>query len=355
MSETPPNFSRPYEVTASSFAGPFIPRRAVHIDSEGYTEIKDSRECSPGVDSRPPLESEIAAEVVRAGLDPLEVEARFVEVDATSAVEEALRREGADRAAALLAGNFEGEPGEIYTAMAAMADRDSGDRRGFNFQGYLEENPYEGAPPRSFRVASSTRWTYNRIPSTVTLADVALYRTKYHIPSDVHIYAPESDERADQAPDGLVAVDEMRMEAGISFPLHYAVSYFLASWNLAPLQLRANAWLFVLCTNALFGKNRLHRILTVAEMNFLYELRNTRGTVGGYHLQPRLGRVVFGVSNRVHGDPGKWFWVGGNWRSFLRNQPSTSECPIVELEIPTDFRICNPCEFNFVPVDRSLF
>ncbi|KAL6553900.1 hypothetical protein OROMI_019573 [Orobanche minor] len=303
MSEIQPDFFGPYEVTASSFAGPSIPRRAVHIDSEGYTEIKDSRECSPGVDSRPPLESEIATEVVRAGLHPLEVEARFVEVDATPAVEEALRREGADRAVALLAVEFDCEPGEIYTALAAMADRDSGDRRGFNFQGYVEENPYEGAPPRSFRVASSTRWTYNRIPSTVTLADVAFCRNKYHIPSDVHIYVPESDERADQAPDGLVAVDELIMEAGISFPLHYAVSYLLASWNLAPLQLRANAWLFILCTNALLGKHRLRRLLTVAEMNFLYELRNTRGTVGGHHLQPRLGRVVFGVSNRVHGDP----------------------------------------------------
>ncbi|KAL6548830.1 hypothetical protein OROHE_008675 [Orobanche hederae] len=352
MSRPRPDFSGPYEASASSFAGPVIPRRVVHIDSEGYTEIKDSRECSPGVDSRPPLESEIVAEVVRAELDPLEVEASFVEVDATPAVEEALRREGADRAAALLAGNFDGEPGEIYAALAAMADRDSGDRRGFNFRGYLEENPYEGAPPRFFRVASSTRWAYNRIPSTVTLADVALYRTKYHIPSDVHIYAPESDERADQAPDGLVAVDELVMEVGISFPLHYAVSYFLASWNLAPLQLRANAWLFILCTNALFGKNRLHRLLTVAEMNFLYELRNTRGTVGGYHLQPRLGRVVFGVPNRVHGDPSKWFWVGGNWRSFLRNQPSTSECSIVELEIPTDFRICNP--FPRIPSVQQL-
>ncbi|KAL6542306.1 hypothetical protein OROMI_023908 [Orobanche minor] len=343
MSRPQPDFSGPYEASASSVAGPVIPRRVVHINSEGYTEIRDSRECSPGVDSRP-LESGTAAGVISAAFDSLEVEAPFVDVDATPVVEADLRREGADCAAAILAGEFDREPREIYMALTATTDRDSGDPRGFDFQGHLEENPYEGAPPRSFRVASSTRWTYNRIPSTVTPANVALYRTKYHIPSDVHIYVPESDERVDQAPDGLVAVDELIMEAGISFPLHPTVSYFLASWNLAPLQLRANVWLFILCTNVLFGRNSLHRLLTVAEMNFLYELRSTRGTIGGHHLQPRLGRVVFGVSNRVHGDPGRWFWVGGNWRSFLRDQPSSSECPIVELEIPTDFRICNPCE-----------
>ncbi|KAL6537384.1 hypothetical protein OROMI_025918 [Orobanche minor] len=270
MSETQRDFSGPYEAYASSIVGPVIPRRVVHIDSEGYTEIRDSRECSPGVDSRP-LESGTAAGVLSDAFDSLEVETSFVDVDATPVVEAVLCREGADCAAAILAGEFDREPREIYTALAAMADRDSGDRRGFDFQGYLEENPYEGAPPRPFRVASSTRWTYNRIPSTVTPADVVLYRTKYHIPSNVHIYAPESDERADQALEGLVAVDELIMEAGISFPLHHAVSYLLASWNLASLQLRANAWLFILCTNTLFGRNRLHRLLTVAEMNFLYE------------------------------------------------------------------------------------
>ncbi|KAL6581617.1 hypothetical protein OROMI_007540 [Orobanche minor] len=218
MSETQRDFSGPYEASATSVAGPVIPRRVVHIDSEGYTEIRDSRECSPGVDSRP-LEPGTAAGVLSAAFDSLEEENPFVDVDATPVAEAALRREGDDRAAAILAGEFDRETREIYTALAATVDRDSDDRRGFDFQGYLDENPYEGAPPRPFRVASSTRWTYNRIPSNVTPADVALYRTKYHIPSDVHIYAPESDERADQAPDGLVAVDELIMEAGISFPL----------------------------------------------------------------------------------------------------------------------------------------
>ncbi|KAL6587753.1 hypothetical protein OROMI_000731 [Orobanche minor] len=225
MSQSQPDFSGPYEASAASAAGPVIPRRFVHIDSEGYTEIRDSRECSPGVDSRP-SEPGTAAGVLSAALDSLEVEATFVDVDATPVVEAGLRREGDDRAAAILAGEFDRENSEIYTALATTVDRDSDRRRGFDFQAYLEENPYEGAPLRPFRVASSTRWTYNRIPSTVTPADMTLYRSKYHIPSDVHIYVPESDERADQAPDGLVAVDELIMEAGISFPLHPVVSYF---------------------------------------------------------------------------------------------------------------------------------
>ncbi|KAL6495765.1 hypothetical protein OROGR_030328 [Orobanche gracilis] len=350
MSGPQPDFSGPHEASATSVAGPSVPRgTVVHIDSEGYTEIKDSRECSLGVESRPPPESgpvilseETVAEAVRAGLDPLEVEALFIEADAARAEEEALRREEADRAIALhLTDEFDRRLGEAYATFAAMVDRDFGARRGFNFQGYLEKNPYDRVPPRSFRVAAPTTWTYNQIPSTVTLTDVARYRSRYHIPSNVHIYVPES-KRADQEPDGLVAVDELIMEAGFWFPLHYAVSYLLASWNLALLQLSSNAWLLILCTYALFGKYKLYRLLTVAETNFLYKLANARRTVGGYHLQPRLGWVIFGIPNRVHGDPGKWFWVGGNWKAFPCDQPSTSEWSPAELEIPTDFRLRNP-------------
>ncbi|KAL6527274.1 hypothetical protein OROGR_016364 [Orobanche gracilis] len=223
-----------------------------------------------------------------------------------------------------------------------MIDRDYGERRGFNFEAYLIENPYGRASSRSYRIAAPSRWSFNQIPSTVTLADIARYRERFHIPSDVHLYIPESYERADQAPDGLVAVDELIMEAGFRFPLHYAVSYLLDSWNLAPLQLTSNAWLTILCTYVLFGQYKLKRLLTAAETNFLYKLANTRRTTGGHHLQPRLGRVVFGVPNRVHGDPGKWFWVGGSWKAYPCDHPSTSQCPPAELEIPTDFRIRNP-------------
>ncbi|KAL6543840.1 hypothetical protein OROGR_010337 [Orobanche gracilis] len=350
MSGPHTDFSGPYEASATSAAGPLVPRRpVVHIDSEGYTEIRDSRECSPGVESRPPelasviLSEETAAEAIRAGLDPLEVEALFAEADAAREEEEVLRREEADRAVALrLVEEDDRGLGEAYAAFAVMIDRKYGERRGFDFEAYLGENPYERAPPRSFRIAVPSRWTLNQIPSTVTLADIAGYRGRYHIPSDVHLYVPQNYERADQAPDGLVAVDELIMEAGFRFPLHYAVSYLLDSWNLAPLQLTSNAWLMILCTYALFGKYKLHRLLTAAETNFLYKLANARRTIGFHHLQPRLGRVVFGVPNRVHGDPGKWFWVGGSWKAFPCDHPSTSQCPPVELEIPTDFRIRNP-------------
>ncbi|KAL6504287.1 hypothetical protein OROGR_026210 [Orobanche gracilis] len=160
MSGSHRDFSGPYETSATSAAGPPMPRRpVVHIDSEGYTEIRDSRECSPGVESRPPLDLGAVilseeAEALRAGLDPL-VEALFTEADAAREEEEALRREEADREVALrLVAEDDRGLGEAYDAFAAMIDRDYGERRGFNFEAYLIENPYGRAPSRSYRIAA---------------------------------------------------------------------------------------------------------------------------------------------------------------------------------------------------------
>ncbi|KAL6495907.1 hypothetical protein OROGR_030470 [Orobanche gracilis] len=218
--------SMPREEGETSAAGELMPREpVVHIESKGYTRIMSPYVGSPGVESefRPEapvvLSVETAEEAVRASLDPREVEALFMQADAARAEEEALRREEADRVIALhLADDFDREHGEAYAEFSAMVDREYGEPRGFNFQAYLDENPYGRAPSRSFWVAAATTWSYNQIPSTVTLADLARYRTKYHIPSDVHLYAPASNEREDQAPDGLVAVDELIWRLGCGSP-----------------------------------------------------------------------------------------------------------------------------------------
>ncbi|KAL6508566.1 hypothetical protein OROGR_023277 [Orobanche gracilis] len=318
------------------------------MDSEGYTNIVSSYEGSPGVESRARpddpmiLSVETATEAIRAGLDPSEVEACFAQADAAREEQAALRREEEDRVVALrLAKDLDRETADVYIHLAEMADREFGEPLRFDFQNYLGAPPHERNPPRSFRTADRTAWSISQIPSTVTVQDLAHYRIKFRFPSDVYLYVPNANERADQAPAGLVAVDELTMEAGLRFPLHYAVSHLLIAWHIAPLQLTSNAWLQILGTFVLFGQHKLYRLLTPAEMNLLYRLANTKGSVGCHYIQSRSRRVVFGVPNRVHSDPGKWFWVGGKWKS-ADCPSSSSEQTVIELDIPTDFRLRNP-------------
>ncbi|KAL6513468.1 hypothetical protein OROGR_020954 [Orobanche gracilis] len=142
------------------------------------------------------------------------------------------------------------------------------------------------------------------------------------------------------------------MDAGLRFPLPYAVSHLLAAWNVAPLQLASNAWLQIICTFTLFGLYRLYRHLSPWEMNILFKLAAQRGSVGSYHVQSRSGRVVSGLPNKVRGDLTKWFWVAGAWKS------TSSENPDAEVDIPTGFQEKSPIPIvpavHQIPFDFAL-
>ncbi|KAL6548852.1 hypothetical protein OROHE_008697 [Orobanche hederae] len=129
----------------------------------------------------------------------------------------------------------------------------------------------------------------------------------------------------------MVTVNKMVMEAGLRFPLPLAVSYLLNAWNLAPLQLTSNSWVQIVCTFTLFGGHRLYRHPSLLEMNYLFKLTKQRDTIGGYHTQGRHGKVMLEVPNKFRGDPSKWFWVGGAWKS------AAIDSPTMEIDIPTGF------------------
>ncbi|KAL6567983.1 hypothetical protein OROGR_001651 [Orobanche gracilis] len=130
-----------------------------------------------------------------------------------------------------------------------------------------------------------------QIQSSTTLKDLERWRLEYQISTNVFLYVPKGNEHADKPSKGMVAVNELIIEAGLRFPLHYAVSHLLTAWNVAPLQLSPNAWLQIVSTYTLFGTYRLHRLL-----------------------------------------PPGWFWVAGAWKTVLSDNPE------VELDIPTGFR-----------------
>ncbi|KAL6563377.1 hypothetical protein OROHE_005964 [Orobanche hederae] len=173
-----------------------------------------------------------------------------------------------------------------------------------------------------------------KLPSSATGEDVKRWRTRFQIPSDVHLYVLAENERVNQPPEGMVALSEMVLEAGLRLPLPFAVSHLLSALNLAPLQLTPNTWLQIVNTLTLYGNFRLYRHLSPTEMVFLFKVTAQRGTFGGYHFQGRSGKVILGVPNKACGDPAKWFWVSGAWRS---ETPGSNE-----LDIPTDFREKNP-------------
>ncbi|KAL6588237.1 hypothetical protein OROMI_001215 [Orobanche minor] len=89
------------------------------------------------------------------------------------------------------------------------------------------------------------------------------------------------------------------------------------------------------------GSNHLHfylvRWLSIVPSSFAVgdELSFSADKAEGYDrrlsYKGRHGKVLLGVLNEFRGDPSKWFWVGGAWKS------AAIDNPIMEIDIPTGF------------------
>lgn len=92
--------------------------------------------------------------------------------------------------------------------------------------------------------------------------------TKYEMPINVYYYMPEYYERIDQPTEGMVAIYEVLMDAGLRFPLHPTIFHLLVAWRLTPTQITPNSWSYILETMNMFGQAGLYRLPTPMEVNY---------------------------------------------------------------------------------------
>ncbi|KAL6518224.1 hypothetical protein OROMI_033925 [Orobanche minor] len=252
-----------------------------------YSWQLSSYDGSDGVESRlrreDPMDfcTEMAFEAVRAGVDPREVEAAFEAADMARRV---IALPFPRVAANADQENWESNNplGRSFVMLANVMDALDSRSLTFDFHSYLAAHPYQSTPRSIFRVTQDSPFFTNALSSRTTVEDISLWRVKFQIPSDVHFFVPEPNERAEQPPAGMVAIDVWLLEAGLRFPLHYAVTNLLNAWSLAPLQLRPHSWLQIFSMYMLFGGYRLYRLPNPGEMNFLFKLVALSDHPGSY-------------------------------------------------------------------------
>ncbi|KAL2532189.1 Uncharacterized protein Adt_05540 [Abeliophyllum distichum] len=88
---------------------------------------------------------------------------------------------------------------------------------------------------RSATEASMTR-------SRITAKELEDLQLSYNIPSSVTLRVPGPEERADNPPEGFVAIYESAMQQGLRLPMHPFFREVLKDWNLAPCQITPNGW-----------------------------------------------------------------------------------------------------------------
>lgn len=98
-------------------------------------------------------------------------------------------------------------------------------------------------------------------------ADLDITHRKYETPNDIFFYRPERFEWANQPPEGMVAIHEAVMDAGLRFPLHPTIFHLLAAWNLTPTQIAPNRWSYPLAILTVLGQAGLYRLPTPMVVN----------------------------------------------------------------------------------------
>lgn len=112
------------------------------------------------------------------------------------------------------------------------------------------------------------------------------------MPQDLHFYAPQNDERANQPPMGMIAINEPILEARLRFLLHPAISHLLVAWRQSVTQITPNGWSYILATMTVLGQVGLFWLSNLAVMNYLVVPISRRevamsfgyGEVGSWYL-----------------------------------------------------------------------
>ncbi|KAL2513218.1 Uncharacterized protein Adt_18818 [Abeliophyllum distichum] len=89
------------------------------------------------------------------------------------------------------------------------------------------------------------RWSVTEVSmarSRITVEELEDIRLSYDILASVTLRAPGPEERADDPPEGFVAIYKPTMQQGLRLPMHQFFHEVIKDWNLAPFQITPNGW-----------------------------------------------------------------------------------------------------------------
>ncbi|KAL2497476.1 Plus3 domain-containing protein [Abeliophyllum distichum] len=156
--------------------------------------------------------------------------------------------------------------------------------------------------------------------SKITTEELEDLRLSYDIPSSVSLRAPGPEERADNPPEGFVAIYEPAMQQGLRLSMHPFFREVLKDWNLDPCQITPNGWGQMVASCLLWVVAEAKRNLIPREFESIYQPCRSSGW---YNVSPRPGqkwRMATDSPNKVHNWKERFFFVGGDWE-FIPEDP----------------------------------
>ncbi|KAL2506038.1 Uncharacterized protein Adt_21659 [Abeliophyllum distichum] len=103
--------------------------------------------------------------------------------------------------------------------------------------------------------------------SRITAEDL---RLSYDILSSVSLRAPGPEERANDPPEGFIAIYEPAIQQGLRLSMHPFFREVLKYWNLAPCQITPNGWGQMVASYLLWVITEAGENLTLREFESIY-------------------------------------------------------------------------------------
>ncbi|KAL2466139.1 Uncharacterized protein Adt_41990 [Abeliophyllum distichum] len=150
---------------------------------------------------------------------------------------------------------------------------------------------------REAEVASGLRtaptWKCRFFPSEVSEGQLREWHQMYRIPDDIEFVVPGPDDRADDPPLGVVALNQAILAAGLRLPFPRVVRKFLREWGIAPTQLCPNGWRILIGLLVLWDQLGFPRP-SIGDFHSLYSFKSDGKRSGWWYasVKARTGGYV---------------------------------------------------------------
>ena len=176
-------------------------------------------------------------------------------------------------------------------------------------------------------------YTMDYFTTGVTENYLSALRTEFNIPESVTLVVPGPGDLPSRPPRGHITLSAEFLRAGLRLPFHPFLRRALTAFNLAPIQLNANAYRILVGCYILW-KKVFGVEMPVEVFQNIYRMKSSPSSIGSFYFQGHPGTFITGCPDSDKQFKHLWFYAGGNWIHRRWTRRGLSE----EERVPVSFR-----------------
>ena len=173
-------------------------------------------------------------------------------------------------------------------------------------------------------------YTMDYFTTGVTEDYLAALRNEFNIPDSVELVVPGPGDLPSRPPPEHITLSAEFFRAGLRLPFHPFLRRALTAFNLAPIQLNANAYRILVGCYILWRKT-FGAEMSVEVFQNVYRMKSSPSSLGSFYFQGHQGTFITGCPDSDKQFKHLWFYAGGAWmhgRCTRRDLPESERVPV---------------------------